>query len=322
MIASASPIETANLAGALAARLSAGAIVRPAELLANRTTLRVGGPADLYVEPGSEEDLAAVLGFCREHGLSRVLLGRGSNLLVRDGGIRGVVICLAHPSFTQVVAQGRILRAGGGAKLKTVAIEARRLGLGGLEFLEGIPGSVGGALRMNAGAMNAGTFDVVERVRFMAPDGTVGERPAADVPVRYRGCPWLADHIALMAWFRGEPADAELIRQRRETFNRKRWESQPPQPSAGCIFKNPATIPAGRLVDELGLKGLRVGGAVVSDVHANFIVNTGNATTRDVLALIAQVQVRARSERGIELETEVEIIGADEPGASGKGPIG
>jgi UDP-N-acetylenolpyruvoylglucosamine reductase len=322
MIACTSPSETALLARALAARLSAAARVRPDEPLANRTTLRVGGPADLYVEPGSEADLAAALGFCREHGLSRVVLGRGSNLLVRDGGIRGVVICLAHPSFTQVVAQARVLQAGAGAKLKVVATEARRLGWGGLEFLEGIPGSVGGALRMNAGAMNAWTFEVVERVRFMGPDGAVAERPAAEVAARYRGCPLFADHIALAAWFRGEPADPGLIRQRRETFNRKRWESQPPQPSAGCIFKNPAAIPAGRLVDELGLKGRRVGGAAVSDVHANFIVNTGHATARDVLALIAQVQDRARLERGIELETEVEIIGADEPRAGGKGARG
>jgi UDP-N-acetylenolpyruvoylglucosamine reductase len=319
MIVSASPLATGRLADALAARLSAGARVRPDEPLANRTTLRVGGPADLYVEPGSEEDLTVVLRFCREHGLSRVLLGRGSNLLVRDGGIRGVVICLAHPGFAQVVAQGRVVRAGAGAKLKTVATEARRLGLGGLEFLEGIPGSVGGALRMNAGAMNAWTFDVLERVRFMAPDGTVAERSATDVPARYRGCPMFADHIALAAWFRAEPAEAGLIRQRMEAFNRKRWESQPPQPSAGCMFKNPPAIAAGRLVDELGLKGLRVGGVVISEVHANFIVNAGGATARDVLALIAQVRDRARSERGIELETEVEIIGVDEPGAGGNG---
>ncbi len=311
MIAALSHRAKAAPAGELAARLSAASVVRADEPLAGRTTLRVGGPADVYVEPADEADLAAGLAFCRERGLRWLLLGRGSNLLVRDGGFRGVVICLAQASFARVAVNGTTLAAGAGARLKTVAVEARRHGLGGLEFLEGIPGSVGGALRMNAGAMNAWTFEVLERVRFMAPDGAVHERPAAALPARYRGCPLFTDHVALEAVFRGRPADEAAIRQTMETFNRKRWESQPPQPSAGCMFKNPAAMPAGRLIDQLGLKGARVGGAMVSDVHANFIVNEGGATAGDVLALITRIRERVRSERGIELETEVEIVGED-----------
>src|ERR1044071_665325 len=160
-----------HVADELASRVSTATVIRRDELLAKRTTLRVGGPADFYVEPASENDLAAVLQFCTTRGLKFFALGRGSNLLVRDGGFRGVVISLAHPNFSGVEIEGERLRCGAGAKLKTVAVEAKRNGLAGLEFLEGIPGSVGGALRMNAGAMGGATFDIVESVRVMDFDG-------------------------------------------------------------------------------------------------------------------------------------------------------
>lgn len=283
------------------------------EPMAKRTTLRVGGKADLYIEPASEADLAAVLQFCSAWAMPFVMLGRGSNLLIRDGGLRGVVIGLAHPCFSRVEVIGQTLHCGAGAKLKTVAVEARRHGLTGLEFLEGIPGSVGGAMRMNAGAMGSWLFDVVERIRFMDFAGQTHERAAGEVNVEYRGCPLFRNHIALGAVLKGQLADKEAIRERMDQFSRKRWESQPSQPSAGCIFKNPKTISAGKLIDELGLKGSRVGGAVVSHVHANFIVNDGHATAQDVLNLIDIIKQRAQSTRGIELETEVEIIGENPP---------
>ena len=164
-------------------------------------------------------------------------------------------------------------------------------------------------MRMNAGAMGSWLFDVVETIRFMDGAGSVHERKASEVNVEYRGCPLFKDHLALEAVLLGHAAPKEAIQARMESFSRKRWESQPSQPSAGCIFKNPQTIPAGRLIDELGLKGTRVGGAVVSDVHANFIVNDGTATARDVLNLIEVIKERARAARGIELETEVQILG-------------
>jgi UDP-N-acetylenolpyruvoylglucosamine reductase len=178
-----------------------------------------------------------------------------------------------------------------------------------LEFLEGIPGNLGGAMRMNAGAMGSWLFDVVESIRFMDDAGQVHERPASQVNVEYRGCPLFKNHIALGAVLKGVAASAESIAERMQKYSEKRWDSQPAAPSAGCIFKNPQTIPAGKLIDELGLKGTRVGGAAVSDVHGNFIVNDGTATARDVLNLIAVIQQRARAARGIELETEVEILG-------------
>jgi UDP-N-acetylenolpyruvoylglucosamine reductase len=265
--------------------LPAGTVVRRDEPLARRTTLRVGGPADLYVEPGSENALASTLEIAHLRGLPVFLLGRGSNLLVRDGA---------------------------GARLKAIAHEARRAGIGGLEFFEGIPGSLGGALRMNAGAMGSWTFDAVDRLRCMSRSGGILDLQAREVPVEYRSCPLLATHIALGAVLRGRPDDADAIRARMEQFSNKRWTSQPSQPSAGCTFKNPLpTLPAGRLIDELGLKGTRVGDAMVSDVHGNFFVNLGQATAADMLGLIETVRARAREARGVELETEVEIVGED-----------
>jgi UDP-N-acetylenolpyruvoylglucosamine reductase len=307
------PVRTNALDAAdeLAGCVSPSTAIRRHEPLARRTTLRVGGPADIYVEPASETDLAAVVGFCSKRELALFILGRGSNLLVKDGGFRGVVICLAQPLFARIEVDERSLRCGAGAKLKTVAVEAKRHELAGLEFLEGIPGTVGGALRMNAGAMGGATFDRVESVRLMDFAGQVRECSARDLVVAYRSCETLKTHIALSARLRGEPGSRPDIERRMNEFSQKRWKTQPAAPSAGCMFKNPPAIPAGKLIDELGLKGLRVGGAVVSAEHGNFLVNEGNATAREVLALIEMIKQRAQAERGIELHTEVEIIGED-----------
>jgi UDP-N-acetylenolpyruvoylglucosamine reductase len=297
------------MADEFAGLVSAVTVIRRDEPLARHTTLRVGGPADVYVEPADEKDLAAVLKFCGARGIKFFILGRGSNLLVRDGGFRGVVICLSQPGFSRIQAAGERLTCGAGARLKQVAVEARRNGLCGLEFLEGIPGSIGGALRMNAGAMGSATFDTVESVRAMDFDGAIHELVPREMAVAYRGCATLKSLVALGAVLCGRPDSVESIAQRMSAFSQKRWVSQPAAPSAGCMFKNPATIPAGRLIDELGLKGTRVGGARVSQEHGNFLVNDGQATAVEVLELIGILQAKARAERGIELHTEVEIIG-------------
>jgi len=293
----------------LARCVSEAAVIRCNEPLTKRTTLRVGGPADIYVEPASDEDLASVMRFCSDHRLAFFILGRGSNLLVKDSGFRGVVICLAQPHFSRIEIAASAMHCGAGARLKAVAIEAKRNGLAGVEFLEGIPGTVGGALRMNAGAMGGAIFDTVESVRMMDFSGSIHERHARELPAEYRSCAAFKSHIALAATLRAKPGLRETIEQRMNECSRKRWQSQPAAPSAGCMFKNPASIPAGKLIDELELKGTRVGGAVVSLEHGNFIVNTGGATARDVLELIGVLKKRAREERGIELQTEVEIIG-------------
>lgn len=303
--------ELPGRARELASRLSPASRVLPHEPLAARTTLRVGGPADLLVEAGSEADLAETLRFCAEAGLPWRVLGRGSNLLVRDGGVRGVVITLGRPAFSRIEPDGSRLRCGAGARLQAVAGEAKRLGLARLEFLEGIPGTVGGALRMNAGAHGSWVFGVVEQVRFCEADGTLRELPSASIPAVYRGCAFFAGRVAVAAVFAATAEAGQGIQRRMEEFAVRRRATQPREPSAGCIFKNPGPAPAGRLVDELGLKGTGVGGARVSGVHGNFIVNTGGATARDVLDLIEQVRGRVAARTGIQLETEVEIIGED-----------
>ena len=306
------PMRTGKqIAEALAGQVSSQTVIRCDEPLARHTTLRVGGPADVYVEPASEADLAAVLKVCRRLAVQFFVIGRGSNLLVRDGGYRGVILCLAHANFSHIEVTGERMHCGAGAKLKNVAVEAKRNGLSGVEFLEGIPGSVGGALRMNAGAIGGATFDVVESVRLMDFDGKVRESTPKGMSVEYRSCADLKTHIALGAVFKCRPAPREEIEKRMKAFSEKRWASQPAAPSAGCMFKNPAAMPAGRLIDELGLKGTRVGDAVVSAEHGNFLVNVGKATARDVLELIAKLQAQAKKTRGIELQPEVEIIGVD-----------
>jgi len=284
-------------------------VIRLNEPLARHTTLRVGGPAEYYLEPASESDLSAALRFCSRHRIPWFVLGRGSNVLVRDGGVRGMVICLAHASFNGIAVAGCQLRCGAGARLKAVAVEAKRNAVAGLEFLEGIPGSVGGALRMNAGAMGGSMFDVVRTVRLMDALGAIYECTAGEMHAVYRGCAGLEARIALEARLEGRAGVREEIEERMNQLSKKRWQSQPAAPSAGCMFKNPAQIPAGKLIDELGLKGTRVGGAMVSLEHGNFLVNDGTATARDVLELIEVIRQRARAGRGIELETEVEMIG-------------
>jgi UDP-N-acetylmuramate--alanine ligase len=292
--------------------LSDACVVRMDEPMAKRTTLRVGGPADLYVEPDSEQALSETLKFCERHQMPFRIIGRGSNLLVRDGGFRGAAICLKQPAFSEISVVGTEVRCGAGARLKKVAQVAKQHGLGGLEFLEGIPGSVGGALRMNAGAMGGATFDSLSSVRYMSHDGVVHVAPASGIEFGYRSCPLFRDHIALGAVFDCVRSERSAIQEKMDACSQKRWGSQPAAPSAGCMFKNPDAIPAGKLVDELGLKGFRIGGAMVSDVHGNFVVNAGGAKAGDVLELIEAVKRRAFEERGIELRTEVEIIGEDE----------
>ena len=283
--------------------------VRLYEPLAKHTTLRVGGPAQFWVEPRNEKAFGELIRFCRRESLPLFVIGRGSNLLVRDGGIRGVVV---HPSggdFDKIEVKGNEITAGVGAKLKEVAYAAKAAGLGGLEWMEGIPGEVGGGLRMNAGAMGSETFEHVLRVRYLDSEGVPHEKTADELEVHYRHVPSLEKNYAVSAVFTGKPTSAEEIARRLDESQQKRRTSQPAAKSAGCIFKNPDGCPAGKLVDELGLKNLNVGKARVSNVHGNFIVNDGGATATEVLELISKIQETARTKRGIELQTEVQIVG-------------
>jgi UDP-N-acetylmuramate--alanine ligase len=286
--------------------------VRLYEPLSKHTTLRVGGPAQFWVEPRNEKAFAGLIRFCRDENLPLFVIGRGSNLLVRDGGVRGVVVHPCGGDFDKIEINGAEISAGAGAKLKEVAYAGKAAGIGGLEWLEGIPGTVGGGLRMNAGAMGAQTFENVVRVRYLDANGEAHTKRRDELNVFYRNFPLLEKNFAVSAVFRGQPAPLEEIVRKFEASQEKRRTSQPAAKSAGCIFKNPDSCPAGKLVEELGLKNSRIGKARVSEVHGNFIVNDGGATAAEMLELIEKIKATARAKRGIELETEVQIVG--EPG--------
>jgi UDP-N-acetylmuramate--alanine ligase len=300
-----------ELGADLARRLTPATKLRREEPLAPKTTMRVGGAARIYVEPATVGDLQAIWQMARARHVPVHLLGRGSNLIVPDEGVDGVVVALAHPAWTafEVRPGGRVW-VGAGLRLKNLCGLALTSGLSGFEFLEGIPGSVGGALRMNAGAMGGWMFDVVDEVQLLTPAGEVRTMRRDEMHVDYRHCAELQEGVALGALLHpAASAEASAISRQIDTYRRKRQESQPREPSAGCIFKNPPGNSAGRLIDQAGLKGARVGEAEVSPVHANFIVNRGHAAASDVLELVRQVRREVKARTGVELEPEVLLFG-------------
>jgi UDP-N-acetylenolpyruvoylglucosamine reductase len=284
------------------------------EPMSRHTTLLVGGPAQYWLEPHSFFGFAFLVDYCRQRGIPVRVIGRGSNILVRDGGIRGAVI---HPTggvFSEVTVDGRgHITAGAGVRLKKLASVAGGSGIGGFEWMEGIPGNVGGALRMNAGAMGIETFDQVVRVTFLDEDGIIRTRERAEIVAQYRNVAEIRRNFALQAVFKGKADTPANIKDRWDASREKRKTSQPVAASAGCTFKNPELVPAGRVIDSLGLKGSTCGHAAVSEVHGNFVVNQGGATALEILTLIEFIQEKARTERNVELETEVKILGEDEP---------
>jgi UDP-N-acetylmuramate--L-alanine ligase/UDP-N-acetylenolpyruvoylglucosamine reductase len=322
------------IVAALKPKVSEATRVKREEPLAPKTTMRVGGAARVYAEPASVPDLQALLREAAARKVEVFILGRGSNLIVPDEGVDGLVISLGHEAWAKFEPRdnGRVW-VGAGLRLKNLCGLAAKTGLVGFEFLEGIPGNVGGALRMNAGAMGGWMFDVVEEVEIMSLDGNVKTLAKAAMHVDYRHCAELHHAIALGAVLRpvvasrenmstpgggagtagiGKPAsqaDANAIARQIDVYRKKRQESQPREPSAGCIFKNPPGTSAGRLIDECGLKGERVGDAEVSPVHANFIVNRGRASGNDVLELVRRVRARVRQARGVDLQPEVLLYG-------------
>ncbi|HEY0945593.1 MAG TPA: UDP-N-acetylmuramate dehydrogenase [Opitutaceae bacterium] len=300
-----------QVAAGLRAAVSTATRIKREESLAEKTTMRVGGPARIYAEPASVSDLQALLRGARAAEIAVHILGRGSNLLVPDDGVEGLVISLRQPAWEvfEPRVEGRVW-VGAGLRLKNLCGLAVKAGLVGFEFLEGIPGNVGGALRMNAGAMGGWMFDVVEEVQVMTCDGEIRVLRKAEMHVDYRHCAELHDAIALGALLRpAAQAEAGSIARQIDVYRDKRQKSQPREPSAGCIFKNPPGDSAGRLIDQCGLKGERVGDAEVSIVHANFIVNRGRATSADVIELVRRVRARVEQQRGVKLEPEVLLYG-------------
>jgi UDP-N-acetylmuramate--L-alanine ligase/UDP-N-acetylenolpyruvoylglucosamine reductase len=281
--------------------------------LAGKTTIGVGGAARLYCEPAGEVDLVALVRAARDIGLKVLPLGRGSNLIVPDEGVDGLVLSLRHPSWESFVplGEGRV-RVGAGLRLKNLCGLASKAGLSGFEFMEGIPGNVGGALRMNAGAMGGWMFDVVESVELVTLDGERRTLAKAAMHVDYRHCAELETAIATAATLVATGVVASSDVSTRIDQNRdKRKKSQPREPSAGCIFKNPPSDSAGRLIDASGLKGTREGDAEVSPVHANFIVNHSQASATDVIALVRRVRAEVEKRQGVRLEPEVLLYGKE-----------
>lgn len=287
-------------------------VARLYEPMARHTTMRVGGPAQFWLEPETEEGFCELVRRAHEEGIPFMVVGRGSNLIVRDGGLRGAVVRLRRGVFGESSVEGASIRAGAGVRLKALSGAASAAGLAGFEWMEGIPGDVGGCLRMNAGAMGVEAFDQVESVRYADQEGNILEKSPRDLEVHYRNVPVLRTNYALSAVFRGSSDSPDEVARRTREYAAKRRNSQPAGASAGCIFRNPPGGKAGQLIDETGLKGARVGAACVSEIHANFILNEGGATASEVLALVEQVRAGVLKHGGVRLETEVQIIGEEE----------
>jgi UDP-N-acetylenolpyruvoylglucosamine reductase len=283
------------------------------EPMSRHTTLLVGGPAQYWIEPHGFYGFAFLVDYCRERGIPVRVVGRGSNLLVRDGGIRGAVIHPTGGAFSDITIDGRgHITAGAGVRLKKLASIAGGSGIGGFEWMEGIPGNVGGALRMNAGAMGVETFDQVVRVTFLDEDGVIRTRERDEIVASYRNVAEIRRNFALQAVFKGKNDTAANIKERWDSSREKRKASQPIAASAGCTFRNPEYIAAGRVIDSMGLKGTTCGQAAVSEVHGNFVINQGGASALEIITLIEFIQDKARDERRVELETEIKILGEEE----------
>lgn len=301
-------MELSRLASALRSMVRGRVTVN--EPLKPLTTIRIGGPADLLVAPADEDDLLAALAWAREHRLPWHILGAGSNLLVPDEGLRGLVL-RTRPALDTLRFDGRRVLVGTGASVARLVGQAARLGLKGLEGLAGVPGSVGGALAMNAGTRAGDIGSRVEWVRVVDEQGRVRELSREELAFGYRTSRLQQERwLALSACLVLEPGDSQTIRARVDEALRYRNETQPLQwPNAGSIFKNPPGDAAGRLIDAAGCKGWRRGDAQVSDLHANWIINLGDARADDVVALMVAVVQAVWSRFGLVLEPEIRLLG-------------
>lgn len=284
------------------------------EPMSRHTTFRVGGPADCFVTPGSADELAAVLGACREAGERAYVLGCGSNVLVADAGLRGVVVRIGPKMAAVSIDDGGAVVAQAGAMNSKVARAAQEAGFAGYEFAAGIPGTIGGAAIMNAGAYGGELRDVATGVTCLDGAGRVVEVPAADADWSYRhSMMGEAGYTVLQVMLQLHPDDPRAIQERMDDLARRRNEKQPLDlPSAGSTFKRPEGHFAGKLIQDAGMQGHTVGGAQVSTKHAGFVVNLGNATASDVLQVIRDVQDAVLADSGISLEPEVRLWGFGE----------
>lgn len=280
------------------------------EPMSNHTTFKIGGPVQFMVLPQSTLEVQQVLQLCRQEGYPVLVFGLGSNLLVSDRGFPGVAIKLGNHLKSSYISGNEIF-AEAGIRLSELSKKAAASGLSGLEFAEGIPGSLGGAVVMNAGAYDGEIKDVLVEILAMDSDGNLITYSASDLNLGYRSSILLnTDLIVLSALLKLKPDQPAEIQARMKEFAKSRREKQPLEyPSAGSTFKRPEGFYVGPLIEKMGLKGFSIGGAQVSVKHAGFIVNTGNATASDVIGLIRYIQQKAREQHGVELEPEIRIIG-------------
>jgi UDP-N-acetylmuramate dehydrogenase len=284
------------------------------EPLAKHTTIKIGGPAEIFVEPSSIEDLKKTMDTVTESGVPWRAIGRGSNLLVGDSGIKGVVIKLGK-GLDHLDVDGDTITAGGGYSLIKLTTVISKQGLSGLQFAGGIPGSVGGAVYMNAGAHGSDMSKILVKAHILFEDGTMEWLTAEELEFSYRTSLLQKKRpgICLEAVLKLEKGNREEIVAELQKNKDYRRETQPwDHPNCGSVFRNPLPHYAGQLIQESGLKGYQIGGAKISELHGNFIVNTGNATAKDVLDLIDFVKKTIYEKHGVKMETEVEIVGVNE----------
>lgn len=282
------------------------------EPMKNHTTFKIGGPADVMIIPSTEEELVKAVRFCRNNNIDFFVMGNGSNLLVRDGGIRGVVIKV-YEGVNDIRVNGNLIYCEAGALLTAVSKVALKHSLKNLEFASGIPGTIGGAITMNAGAYGGEMKDVVKKVRVLDTNNEIKELSNEEMNFRYRNSRVGDEGLIVLSveleLEHGEYSEIEAII---KDLTFKRTSKQPLElPSAGSTFKRPEGFFAGKLIEDAGLRGLRHGGAAVSEKHCGFVVNIDNATCEDVTHLISVIQKVVNDKFGVKLETEIKIIGED-----------
>lgn len=283
--------------------------IKKNEPMKNHTSFKIGGPADEFCEVTSEEEIKRLIDYASEKGMSYTVMGNGSNLLVADGGIRGLVIKIAR-GFDEISVGGEKITAQSGALLSRIASAAYRNSLTGLEFASGIPGTLGGGIYMNAGAYGGELKDVIESVTYL-DNGEIITKTADMLEFGYRKSSFTdKDYIILSAKLKLKKGNPDEIKEKTDDYRQRRTSKQPlDMPSAGSTFKRPEGYFAGKLIEDSGLKGFKIGGAQVSEKHSGFVVNAGGATAADVKALIEHIQKTVKEKFGVEIKTEVKMLG-------------
>ena len=280
------------------------------EPMSRHTTFRVGGPADFFVIPKAKEEVRDVIRICKEAGMLYYIIGNGSNLLVSDAGYRGVIVQI-YKEMNEVKVEGDLVKAQAGALLSGIAAKALGAELSGFEFASGIPGTIGGACVMNAGAYGGEMKDVLESVTVLTGEGKIIELGRNELELGYRTSVIAKKgYIVLGAVLKLERGDGEKIKTYMDELKEKRVTKQPLEyPSAGSTFKRPEGYFAGKLIEDAGLRGFQVGGAQVSEKHCGFVINRDHATAADIMELMRQVQIRVKENSGVDLEPEVKRLG-------------